>query len=188
MSLSERLSTAAEAGLARLKTAVEPQLAPLRARYQELQPRERLIVNAGALVLALTLGYLLLWEPFAVARTGQQAALADQRALAERLEQIGAAVQRARASGMAQVQGGGQSLLTLVDQAGRLPELGKPPSRMQPEGEKEVRVWLEDVPFDNLARWLVTLQTRYAITVASAEIERRASDGLVNARLSLVRP
>ncbi|ROH89613.1 type II secretion system protein M [Stagnimonas aquatica] len=188
MSALDHISTAVQTRLSTLATQAEPHLAPLMARYRELQPRERLIVALGAAVLALTLIYLLLWEPFAKAHERQQAALTEQRALAERLETIGVVVQRARASGLGAVQGGGQSLLTLVDQAARLPELGKAPTRLQPDGETEVKIWFEDVPFDNLARWIGILQSRYGVSVSGAEIERRASAGLVNARLSLVRP
>jgi general secretion pathway protein M len=188
MSAFDKITTAFQARLSALATQAEPHLAPLMSRYRELQPRERLIVAVGAGVLALTLIYLVLWEPFAKARAHQQAALAEQRALAERLETIAAVVQRARASGLGAVQGSGQSLLTLVDQAARLPELGKAPTRLQPDGETEVKIWFEDVPFDNLARWIGILQSRYGVSVSGAEIERRAASGLVNARLSLVRP
>jgi len=161
---------------------------PLLERYRELQPRERLVVAIGAVVVVLTLLYVALWEPFAKARDRQFAALTDERALAERLETIAATVQKARASGQGAVQGREQSLLTLVDQQGRAPELGKPPSRMQPEGENEVKVWFEDVPFDALVRWMATLETRYGVQVAGAELERRAGNGLVNARLTVTRP
>ena len=188
MNLPDRLSAAVEARLTALREKAQPHLAPALARYEELQPRERRIVAGGALLLALTLGYVGFWEPFAKAAQKQRTALAEERAFAERLEAIAVVVQRAQSSGQAPVQGGGQSLLTLVDQASRLPELGKPPARLQPDGEQEVKVWFEDVPFDNLARWTVTLQTRYAVRVSAAEIERRAGEGLVNARLSLVRP
>lgn len=161
---------------------------PLLVRYRELPPREQVVVAVGLLVVLLTLTYLVLWEPFALARLHQQTELADERALAERLETIAAAVTRARASGLGAVQGREQSLLTLVDQAGRLPELGKAPTRIQPEGEKEVKLWFEDVPFDPLSQWVNTLETRYGVVVSNADVERRAGSGLVNARLTVSRP
>ena len=161
---------------------------PLLAKYQELQPRERVMVAVGAVVVLITLIYLVFWEPLANARAKQQAALTDERALAERLETIGAAVQKARASGVGAIQGRDQSLLTLIDQQGRAPELGKPPSRMQPEGENEVKVWFEDVSFDALVRWMAQLETRNGVKIVGAEIERRAGAGLVNARLTVTRP
>lgn len=167
-----------------LKTKSEP----LLERYRELQPRERVMVAIGAVVVAITLVYLLLWEPAANARTRQATALADERALAERLETIGVAVQKARASGVGAIQGRGQSLLTLVDQLGKSAELGKAPTRMQPEGDTEVKVWFEDVPFDALVRWMNTLESRYGMQISAAELERRAGAGLVNARLTVTRP
>ncbi len=97
-------------------------------------------------------------------------------------------MQKARASGVGSIQGREQSLLTLIDQQGKSPELGKPPSRMQPEGDNEVKVWFEDVPFDALVRWMATLETRNGLQIAGAEIERRAVPGLVNARLTVTRP
>lgn len=162
--------------------------APLLERYQELQPRERLVVAVGAVVVTLTLIYSLLWEPFANAHTRQSAALADERALAERLETMGASAQKARASGIGAIQGQGQSLLTLIDQLGKSPELGKAPTRMQPEGDTEVKVWFEDVPFDALVRWMGALEVRYGVQISAAELERRAGAGLVNARLTVTRP
>lgn len=170
--------------LQNLQTKAEP----LLERYRELQPRERVMVAVGAAVVVLTLIYLVLWEPFANARAKQFAALADERAFAERLETVGATVQKARAAGVGAIQGREQSLLTLIDQQGKSPELGKPPARLQPEGDTEVKVWFEDVPFDALVRWMATLETRYGVQIAGAEIERRAGAGLVNARLTVTRP
>lgn len=161
---------------------------PLLERYRDLQPRERVIVAVGAVVVIATLIYLVLWEPMANARSKQMAALTDERALAERLETIAATVQKARASGVGAIQGREQSLLTLIDQQGKSPELGKPPTRLQPEGENEVKVWFEDVPFDALVRWMSTLETRYGVQIVGAELERRAGAGLVNARLTVIRP
>ena len=101
---------------------------------------------------------------------------------------IGVAVQKARAAGVGAIQGREQSLLTLVDQLGKSAELGKAPTRMQPEGDTEVKVWFEDVPFDALVRWMNTLESRYGMQISAAELERRAGAGLVNARLTVTRP
>lgn len=174
--------------MSKLTDTLQARAAPLLARYQELQARERLMVSVGIVVVLITLLYLVLWEPAAKARLNQAAALSDARALAERLEVIATAVQKARASGVGAIQGREQSLLTLIDQQGKSAELGKPPTRLQPEGENEVKVWFEDVPFDALARWMATLESRYGVQIAGAELERRGGVGLVNARLTVTRP
>jgi general secretion pathway protein M len=163
------------------------QLAPYRARFEALQPREQLFVAAAGVVLALALIYLLLWQPFALARVHREQDLQSARALAARIETIGAQVQLAHPAGAAPLVGRDVSLLAAVDQASKDGTLGKAPSRMQPDGDNQVRVWIDDVPFDPLLRWMDELQTRYGVRIDSVAIERRPVPGVVSARLSLVR-
>lgn len=148
-----------------------------------LAPRERWLVLVCGIVVLITLAYLLVWEPLMLGHQRRVEGLQSSRALAQRLEVIGAQVAR----------GGGAtvnrnvSLLSAVDQATRSGLLPKPPSRLQPEGDTEVRIWLDDIPFDALLRWISDLETRQGIHIDSAEIERSSTPGAVSARLSLKR-
>ena len=170
----------------RFEAWLAPRLAPLRARYEALQPREQLIVAAGALVVALTLLYLVVWEPFALARDHQARALQTARSIAQQLEQD-AAKRQGSGPGGGSAANSGASLLAVVDQASKDGTLSKMPSRMQPDGDKQVRIWFEDVQFDALLRWMYQLQTRYGVHIDNVAIERRNTAGLVNARLALTR-
>lgn len=156
----------------------------LQAWLDQLAPRERVLVLSGAAVVALTLAYLAIWEPLAQAHLRRAAALESARALAVRIETAAAQTQGRSSAGAVNRNA---SLLSVVDQTSRSPMLGKAPTRVQPEGDKEVRVWLDDVSFDNLLRWLQDLETRYGIVARSAELERGQTPGTVNARLSLAR-
>lgn len=156
----------------------------LQSSLQQLAPRERLIVLGGAALLLLVLVYLLAWEPVVDAHRQRADALERAHALATRIEQAAVLV---RANGAGSRVDRSTSLLAAVDRTSRSPLLGKPPSRVQPEGDREVKVWIEDVSFDNLLRWLQDLETRYGIAASAAEIERSARPGLVSVRLSLVR-
>jgi general secretion pathway protein M len=164
---------------------VKAWLGRYRAWWATLAEREQRVVSAGAIALALILSYLLVWDPLATARREREAALADARALATLLQTLAAEKQGNR--GTAAPIGGNQSLLAVVDQSRRTSAVTKPPSRLQPEGDATVRLWLEDVPFDALLRWLADLQNRYGVRVDSAEIERESGPGLVNARITLMR-
>ncbi|MFP5305798.1 MAG: type II secretion system protein GspM [Gammaproteobacteria bacterium] len=157
----------------------------IEALLQQLAPRERVMVLVGAAVVVVTLLYLVVWQPLAAAHTQRQAALERARALSARIEQAAAQV---RATSPGRRVDRELSLLAAVDQTSRSPTLGKAPSRLQPEGDREVKVWLEDVAFDSLLRWLQELETRYGISASSAEIERSATPGQVSVRLTLVRP
>lgn len=163
------------------------QLAPLRARFEALQPREQLIVAVGGVVVLLAVIYLGLWQPFVLARTHRAEELESARTLASRIEQIGALAQVVHPAGGAPVVGPEVSLLSAVDQASKDGILGKPLSRINPDGENQVRVWIDDVPFDAVLRWMDDLQTRYAVRIDNVAIERRPAPGVVSVRLSLKR-
>lgn len=156
-------------------------------RYMALSSRERWILAVGAAAVLLTLVYLLLWEPMVKAHEHRAQSLANARAVAQQLEAIAPLAQRARGTqGVAQT-GRNLSLIAAIDQSIKQASPGKAPSRMQPEGEDEVRVWFEDVPFDTLTTWLGMLQKTYGIRVQTLDVERKSTVGVVDARLSLVR-
>jgi general secretion pathway protein M len=50
-----------------------------------------------------------------------------------------------------------------------------------------VKVWVEEVPFDSLLRWMQELEQRYGIRTQTAEIEKQATPGMVSAQLTLGR-
>lgn len=164
---------------------MKPYLEQLRAWWNGLASRERRIVGLGGIALALTLAYLAIWAPVARLEHKREVALRDSRALAVQLERLASEVQ-ARRGGNAPVATN-QSLLALVDQTRKSSSVTKPPSRLEPEGDTTVRVWLEDVPFDALVRWLGDLQARYGVRVDAADIDRQSGSGLVNARLTLMK-
>lgn len=156
-----------------------------REWFLALAPRERWMVAVGGIVTTLILFFLLVWEPIVLAHERRAQALGEARALAQRLEQVAA---DSRGGAPRAAVNRSQSLLAAVDTAGKSPTLGKAPSRLQPEGEAEVKVWLEGVNFDALVRWLAELESRHGIVVQDADIEKDSAPGMVSARLSLVRP
>ncbi len=159
-----------------------------RERFLALQPRERWILSGGATVLLLTVLYLAVWEPVVDSHRQRVEALESSRLLAIRLEQAAAQVQRSGGQrGGAGNAGRSLSLMAAVDQASKQGTLGRSPTRIQPEGDREVRVWFEDVSFDALVPWLADLQVRYGVGVQTLDIEPQATPGKVNARMSLVR-
>lgn len=160
------------------------QIERLRTAVQALAPRERVLVLSASVFVALTLLYLLAWEPLVSAHAQRVEALDRARLLSMRIEEVAARLQGA---GPGRSVDRNTSLLAAVDQTSRSPTLGKAPSRLQPEGDREVKIWIEDVAFDNLLRWLQELDTRYGISAASAEIERGSASGVVSVRLTLMR-
>ena len=162
-------------------------LTQARERFLALQMRERVMVIVGGTVVLITLLYLLIWEPVVNAHASRTAALDASRTLAIKLEVAAQQVQVLRGRNPAATAGRSMSLMSAVDQASKQGSLGKGPSRIQPEGDREVRVWFEDVSFDAMVRWLADLQSRYGVSVQTLDVEPQAAPGRVNVRLSLVR-
>ncbi len=168
-----------------MKAALLARFTPLidqaEGELAKLQPRERMLVGAAAVAVAILFVDMAIWRPAAHARSANAARLDDARQVAEQLERAAGLVPHTNAG--AQASGG--SLMAIVDEASKSGELSKPLTRMSPDGDTQLRVWIEDVTFDSLTHWMYSLQTRYGVRVDSVDIEQQPTPGTVNARLTL---
>ena len=80
----------------------------------------------------------------------------------------------------------GQTLVSVVDASSR--EAGLTLAGTDPIGTTQLKVRLENAPFDSLVGWLIRLQQTAGVAVQSAAIDRSANPGQVNATLTLTRP
>jgi general secretion pathway protein M len=167
---------------AALLARVNPLFDQAESELAKLQPRERALVGAAAIAAVILFIDMAIWRPAAHARSNGEARLADARQVAEQLERAAALAPH---GGPGAVAAGDGSLMSIVDSAAKSGELSKPLTRMSPDGDTQLRVWLEDVTFDSLTHWMYSLQTRYGVRVDSVDIEQQPTPGLVNARLTL---
>lgn len=56
--------------------------------------------------------------------------------------------------------------------------------RLEPVGNTQANVWLEQVPFNQVVRWLAALQNDHGVRPRLLEVNRK-SDGIVDVRLML---
>ncbi len=149
-----------------------------------LDVRERRLVLAAAIVLFIGLVYLLLWAPFSHRSEALEQNVAEQRELLAWMRQTAAEIQQLRPASGTGTLPPGQSLLAVVDQSATQNQLKSVIKRMEPTGQDTVRVWVEVAEFDALARWFVDLKTRYGISIDTVSMERHASPGRVDARIT----
>lgn len=168
-----------------MRESLKERLQPLRQQWDQLGTRDQRMLMAGALVVVITAFYLAIWEPMIQARAEAERALSDARATAQAIERAAVIVPRDIRRTSAAVDND-RSLLAIVDQAARTNILGKPPTRIQPDGDTSVRVWLDDVQLGNLLRWIDDVQNQRGLDVRSAEIER-GGPGEATARLQIGR-
>lgn len=154
--------------------------------FAGLERRERMLVAGGGAVLLVLLLYMMIWEPIAGSYRALQDGVAEQKQTLVWMKQAAAELQLLQRSGSGTARGlGGRSLLSVVDQSARSGGLGPSIKRIEPEGGKGVKVWLEGVAFDPMILWLGKITRAYQIETSIITIEPQGG-GRVNARLTLL--
>jgi len=158
----------------------------MRAWWDGLDPRERMMVAAGGTLLVLFLIYILVLSPIHSGYDSLRNTVDEQRTTAVWMQESAQTLTRLkRNSGRAPQGLGGRSLLSVADSTARAGGLGPALKRVEPEGSDGVRVWLDGASFDVLVKWLGTLSTIHGVNAETVTMERAATAGRVNARLTL---
>ena len=155
----------------------------MRAWFESLAPRERIMVLAGTGVAALIVMWTFVWTPL------RDGAVELDDAVTEK-HQLLANLRRADAVGGSPVSGvsaaATQSLVLLVDQTHQAHGLGGTLARNQPDGSDGIRLTFQGASFDELISWLSELQG-YGVSVETANFDATSQPGLVRATLVLRR-
>lgn len=155
--------------------------------FEALEPRERLFVGIGMIVVAIALFWGLIWMPLdkghrdALDRvTTWEQSLAELRPLASQPQPVNGTQSRPSVSPT-------QSPVIIVDTTLRNRSLGQP-KRSQPT-PNGIRVEFENVSFDDLVLWLGDLSNQYGMEVqaGSLSVATQAGPGRINATLTLER-
>jgi general secretion pathway protein M len=139
-------------------------------------------------VVLVALVYFAVWRP--VAQYHDQA-VADRQNAAELLawmqENQATIRQLSGESGSsgnnAEKPANGRELMATVTSTAR--EAGLDLQRFEPSGDGAIRVWLENVPFTQVAAWLEGLNSDHGILIDQAALDRRDTPGIVSVRLTL---
>lgn len=159
----------------------------MKAWFEALAVRERMLLVAAAAGMLILLAWLLAWAPLRSAYHRMQDTVSEQRETAAWMQASAVQLAELKKSRGPAAQGlGGQSLLALADSSARSDGLGDALKRVEPDGADSVKVWMDGAAFDALLRWLGNLNTQYGISVDTVSMERATDTaGRVNVRLTL---
>jgi general secretion pathway protein M len=148
----------------------------IRQWYLQLSERERILVLSAGVVSVVVLFYYLIWAPLNNSLNTQSAALdSDQKLLVWVQEQSNRA-QLLKSTG--QVASFNGSLTQLVNQTTRAANISV--SRLQPQDD-ELQVWIDEVPFNALMRWLQDLEQR-GVIILQSDFSETNEAGIVQVR------
>lgn len=156
----------------------------MKVWFNSLEANERRMMVIGAALLLLMLVYVGLWEPLINKRDALRVSTAEQESLLVWMRGAAQEVKQLRGrAGQTAKPASGQSLLSLVDRTAKSGQLGPALKRVQPDGEDKVGVWLESASFDDVVRWLISLETRHGVRVESSVFQALETTGRVDVRL-----
>ncbi|TVP91362.1 MAG: type II secretion system protein M [Pseudomonadaceae bacterium] len=159
----------------------------MNAWWSGLAPRERIIVIAGLVVLAVLVSWLWVWEPLTSKRSNLQAEVSrlstDVAWMQQQADQVRRRANMQRGSQTRESNG---SVLTLVEVSANAAGIRQPLERVQPESEG-ARLWFDGVGFDALVGWLGELERRHGLQVSQLAVDVNGEPGKVSARV-LVEP
>lgn len=159
----------------------------MRDWFEALEPRERLFVGAGIVVVAIAVFWGLVWMPLDKGHRGAQErvsiweqSLAELRPLAAQPQPANGAQSQSRVAST-------QSPVVIVDSTLRNRSLGQP-KRSQPT-PNGIRVEFENIAFDDLVLWLGDLSNQYGMEVqaGSLSVAAQSGPGRINATLTIER-
>ena len=157
--------------------------------WQQRNRREQNLLKIAAVVVGLSILIGGIYVPLLRARdqAHEQVQQAELDLLAGRryAALLGATPQPAAAAN--QVSGPDRSLMARVDQGLRDAGLSSVLTRIEPDGDGRVRLWLDDASFDAVVAWLEGLTDRAGVSVIDASVDRSEGPGLVRVRLTLER-
>lgn len=152
---------------------------------QQLEPRQRMVLMAAALVLFALLLFVQVWEPLKQSSAMERDRIAQQQALLDWLVAVTPMAQRLQQQRISQRRDSDQSLLGLADQSARAAGLASALTRIEPAGQDQVRVWLDNADFVRMMGWLQQLSTQHPIDVTQLSADRSSGEGRVNVRVTL---
>jgi general secretion pathway protein M len=151
-----------------------------------LAPRERLLVIAAAVLAVLFLIYSMAWRPLVQESERLREVNAQQRSDLAWMRSAAREVKLLRRSAPRKPGRASGSLLGTVDALARQARVKDQIRRIQPDGDRMVRVEMDAVDFDGLIGWLGRLAAQ-GIETSSLSLTRIDRTHQVEARLTLER-
>jgi len=152
----------------------------IKAQLEQLNDRERMMVYAAAIALAIFLPYQLIWAPL-------MNTVEDRREKVEKQERdliwMQAHLEQVRQLSTASTSNAstGQELYGVVEKTARQKFGGD--IRVQQEGKNGIRIQIKNSGFDDIMIWLDDLQFRHKIFVKDFKIDSEKEAGRVRASI-----
>jgi len=156
----------------------------LKQSLKSLNPRERLIVIAGAATLLVLALYLFAWKPLIEKQAALNTSIKSQQIAYHQMLKLAAEAKQLKGTGSFKAISGG-SLQSIINRTAKSALPGAIIKRVEQNRQQAVQVWVDQVGFDDVVKWLGNLQQTKGVRVVALFSERATQTGRVNIRLTL---
>ncbi|PCJ20474.1 MAG: hypothetical protein COB04_04260 [Gammaproteobacteria bacterium] len=164
-----------------IKEALSPVLNSAESWFYKLEARDRNALLVLSVFLGIAILYFGVWFP---AKNGLAEAEEDYRKQAELVTWMVANETQAKAVGSSLSGSSSKklsgSLYKVVNQVARKKSMSL--KRYEPDGNDKLRVWLENVSFNQFVSWMQELVQR-GIIVSNVSVESQDAVGKINAKI-----
>ena len=159
----------------------------IKTWFIALKPRERLIFVVGAALVVLVAIYTLALAPFYKSISDASQRVERKEGDLAWMRSVVGEVQMLSASQPNVAVATDESLVVLIDRAARECGLSEALTGQTPNGDQGIRVRLESAAFDSVVTCMGNLERGHGVRIETAQFDRTAKPGLVNASLVFAR-
>lgn len=152
-----------------------------------LESRERNLVVIAAVMLALAIPYQFIWKPFSESLENTSVRVKSQRNQLAKMQQQASEIRQLQGAGTVIAQPGRQFLNNLINTAAKKNGLTNA-LNIKADSEDNLRVSMDNVPFDNVMTWLDQLISNSGIIVSKLTVDRQPTVGRVNVSVYMEAP
>jgi len=152
--------------------------------YNSLNSRERLMVSGGAIILLIMAIYFLAWEPLLEKQVALKASIKSQQAAYMKMEKSAAEVKQLQGTGRVK-NINASAMQSIINRTAKSALPGAIIKRVEQTRQQAVQVWIDQVAFDDMVKWLGGLQQTKGVRIIALVTERTPQVGRVNIRLTL---
>lgn len=159
----------------------------IKEYFKSLETRERNLVILAGLFVALVIPYQFIWKPFTESLDTSTIRVEAQKRQFVKMQQQATKIKALRGAGVVASQSGRQFLNTAINTAARNNGLSSA-LKIKSDSNNNIRVSLDNVPFDSVMNWLDQLISRNGVIISKVNIDRQPTLGRVNASIYLEAP
>ncbi len=159
----------------------------IKEYLNSLESRERNLVVIAAVLVALTIPYQFIWKPFSESLENTNVRVKSQRNQLATMQQQAREIRQLQGAGTVIAQSGRQFLNNLINTAAKRNGLTNA-LNIKADSEDNLRVSMDNVPFDNVMTWLDQLISNSGIIVSKLTVDRQPTVGRVNVSVYLEAP